>query len=435
VTCEPVPLESSKDSQHRRERLILLALSAVQFTTIVDFMVVMPLGPQFIKSLGINPSQFGLIVSSYTFAAGVAGLAASSIMDRFSRRAAFVVLYAGFLLGTLFCALAPTYHLLIAARVATGACGGILGGMAMTIVGDVFPDERRGRATGALMSAFALASVAGVPIGLWLGTYYGWHVPFVALVVIGAPILLLAALALPRLDDHIGSEHPHPIRSLVDTFTQPNHISAFALIVSLMIGSFAVIPYISMYLVANVGVSEDKLPAMYVVAGVMTLVSAPWIGRLADRHGKLRVYRVIAPMSACLLAIIANLPPAPTPVAIVIVGSLMVANAGRMIAAMAMITGSVLPERRGGFMVANASVQHIATGVGTQLAAMILAKAPDGRLLNYGVVGWGAAAITMSSLWFAGRVRSAETAPTSAEALSLIAAAEATTDAIEPLPG
>jgi DHA1 family inner membrane transport protein len=150
------------DHTRSRERLVLLILAAVQFTTIVDFMIVMPLGPQLMRTLDIGPAEFGLVVSSYTFAAGVAGLVASSIIDRFARRTTFIVLYSGFLLGTLFCAIAPDYQLLIAARVLTGAFGGILGGMSMAIIGDVFPENRRGRATGSLMTGFSLASVAGV---------------------------------------------------------------------------------------------------------------------------------------------------------------------------------------------------------------------------------------------------------------------------------
>src|SRR5262245_58667633 len=182
-----------------RERLVLLILAAVQFTTIVDFMIVMPLGPQLMRTLHIGPAQFGLIVSSYTFAAGAAGLVASGFVDRFARRTTFMVLVAGFLLGTLFCALAPNYETLVLARIATGAFGGILGGMAMAIIGDVFPEHRRGRATGSLMTGFALASVAGVPFGLYLGTNYGWHVPFVVLAIGGIPALSLVPFVLPKL--------------------------------------------------------------------------------------------------------------------------------------------------------------------------------------------------------------------------------------------
>ncbi len=166
------------------ERLILVILAAVQFFTIVDFMIVMPLGPQLMRVLNIQPAAFGLIVSSYTFAAGVAGLIASATVDRYGRRIAFLVLYAGFIIGTLLCGLAPNYETLVIARVLTGAFGGILGGISMAIVGDVFPYERRGRATGALMSGFAVASIAGVPLGLVIGNSFGWHMTFIVLGVL-----------------------------------------------------------------------------------------------------------------------------------------------------------------------------------------------------------------------------------------------------------
>lgn len=428
------PDSEARPDQGRTQRIVLLVLSAVQFTAIVDFMVVMPLGPQLMRSLDIKSGKFGLVVASYTFAAGAAGLIASSIVDRFDRRHAFLTLYSGFLLGTLFCALAPDYRFLVAARVATGACGGILGGMSMAIIGDVFPENRRGRATSSLMSAFALASVAGVPLGLYLGTTFGWHIPFIALVVTGVPILALAAYALPPLRAHMGAAHAHPLHSLLTTFREPNHQSAFALIIALMIGGFAVVPYISPYLVANVGMTEQQLPLIYIAGGAFTLIASPVIGRLADRHGKLLIYRIIAPMSALMLVIITHLPPTNAIVASCAVGLLMVFNAGRMIAAMAMITSSVVPHRRGGFLSANASVQHIATGIGTNLGGLIITQAtPTAPLGHFSVVGWIAAGTTLLTLWLAGRLRVADTGLPAAESLSLAAAAEATADVGEPL--
>ncbi|MFO0890282.1 MAG: MFS transporter [Isosphaeraceae bacterium] len=174
--------------RERGELVLLLILASVQFTSIVDFMVVMPLGPQLRRTMDLNASQFGWIVSSYTVSAGVAGLVASTFLDRFGRKRAFLSLFVGFLAGTLCCGLAGSYSGLLLARVVTGAFGGILGGMALAIVGDVFPEERRGRATGVLMSSFALASVVGVPACLAVGTRFGWHVPFLALAALGLPI-------------------------------------------------------------------------------------------------------------------------------------------------------------------------------------------------------------------------------------------------------
>lgn len=425
--------KADPDSEQRRlELLVLFILAAVQFTSIVDFMIVMPLGPQLMRSLQIGPAEFGLIVSSYTFAAGAAGLVASALVDRFSRRTTFLVLFAGFLIGTFCCAIAPNYQLLVAARVATGAFGGILGGIAMAIIGDLFPEERRGRATGSLMSAFALASVAGVPLGLYLGTNFGWHLPFIALVIIGLPILGLAAFGLPKLD-HPRMAHRHPLRSLAETFADANHLNAFALIVMLSIGGFAVIPYISAYLVANVGMPEGELPLVYIAGGALTLVSAPWIGRQADRYGKLQVYRLIAPLSAALMLGITYLPPMSTVLAVTVVSLLMVCNSGRMIAAMAMITGSVRSERRGGFMSANSSVQHIACGIGAYLGGLIIAEGPRGEMLNYGIVGWIAAITTIATIWLAGRLRPAEIPKPIPASEAFAAAAEANCDAGEPV--
>ena len=425
---------SDDTSRHnrRRERLVMFILSAVQFTTIVDFMIVMPLGPQLMRALNIGPAEFGLIVSSYTFAAGLSGLIASSIVDRFARRATFLFLYTGFLVGTFLCAVAPTYHTLVGARIATGAFGGVLGGITMTIIGDVFPEERRGRATGSLMSGFAFASVAGVPLGLFLGTNYGWHVPFLALVLAGIPILILTPLAMPPLKDHIHQSHAHPLRSVIQTFADSNHLNAFALTTGLMIGSFTVFPYVSTYFVANVGMTEQQLPVIYVVGGALTLIAAPIVGKLADQIGKLKIYRVIAPLSACLLLAITQLPRVPVAVAVMVFGSLMVCNVGRMIAAMAMITGSIEPRRRGGFMSANSSVQHIASGVGAYVGGLIITQAPDGRIEHFGRVGWIAAGATMMTLWLAGRIRATES-PVPAGEISLAAAAEASVDASEPI--
>jgi MFS transporter, DHA1 family, inner membrane transport protein len=426
-----------RDAQRRGvERIVLLTLGAVQFTSIVDFMVVMPLGPQLMRTLRINPAQFGLVVSSYTFAAGIAGLVASPLVDRFGRKAAFLSLYAGFLIGTLLCGMAPSYRTLAAARVVTGAFGGILGGMALAIIGDVFPEERRGRATGALMSAFALASVAGVPFGLYLGTRFGWHAPFLLLAGLGWPVFVVGARVLPPLRDHVGrSAYVHPLRSLAQTFAHPNHLNAFALVVALMFGGFAVIPYISPYLVANVGVSEVSLPLVYIAGGGLTLVAAPVIGRLADRYGKLRIYRIVAPVSALLMLVVTNLPRVGLSVAVAAVGALMVSNAGRMVVAMAMVTGSVVPERRGGFMSANSSVQHLSTGLGAAVGGWLIVRATDGSLRHFDLVGYIAVATTLLSLWLAGRLRSAGPAPEMSPGRSLAAAAEASCDAGEPLAG
>jgi DHA1 family inner membrane transport protein len=434
VNRVPESVEGATRSRSE-ERIVLLTLAAVQFTSIVDFMVIMPLGPQLMRSLQIGPAQFGLVVSSYTLAAGVAGLVASSLVDRVGRKAAFLGLDAGFLVGTLLCGLAPDYVTLVCARLATGAFGGILGGMAMAIIGDVFPEERRGRATGALMSAFALASVVGVPFGLYLGTRLGWHAPFLLLAALGCPVLAVAAITLPPLRNHIGQgeSDQHPLRVLVETFTEPNHLSAFALVIALMVAGFTVFPYVSPYLVSNVGMAEDKLPLTFVVAGILTLFSAPLIGRLADRYGKLRIFRLVAPISAVMTVAVTNLAHVPTAIAVAAVAGMMVSNSGRMVAAMAIITGSVVPARRGGFLSASSSVQHLAAGFGAYAGGLIIVERADGTLQNFAIVGVLSAMATVLSLWLVGRIRPATAEAKISTNQALAAAAEAVFDATEPI--
>ena len=374
------------------------------------------------------------MVSSYTFAAGLAGLIASSLVDRLGRKAAFLGFDAGFLIGTFLCGFAPTYGTLVLARILTGMFGGIIGGLALAIIGDVFPEERRGRATGALMSGFALASIVGVPFGLFLGTRYGWHAPFILLGLLGCPVWAIAATTLPPLRSHLKkATHQHPLRVFFETFTQPNHVNAFALVVMLMVAGFTVFPYISPFMVSNVGMDEDKLPLMFVAGGVLTLFSAPWIGRLADRYGKLPVFRVVAPVSAIMTLALTNLVPVHAAIAIAVMAGLMVSNSGRMVAAMAMITSSVAPHRRGGFLSANASVQHLAIGFGSYLGGLIIAEGPDGQLLHFPILGLLSTAATLACLWLAGRIRPITAEHDIPAGEAIVTAAEAMYDGLEPV--
>ncbi len=220
---EVTAAEGTDGSAKPNERIVLASLAAVQFVSIVDFVILMPLGPQLMRSLEIGPAQFGLVVSAYTIAAGLSGLAFSPLLDRVGRRAGFLGLYAAFLVGTFLCGFSPGYRTLLVARAITGAFGGVLGGMALTIVGDVFPEERRGRATGVLMSAFAVASVVGIPLGLWLGNHFGWRAPFLTLAAVGCPVLAVAAFALPPLREHLaGSASKGRLCGCSDVFLRQN---------------------------------------------------------------------------------------------------------------------------------------------------------------------------------------------------------------------
>jgi predicted MFS family arabinose efflux permease len=255
----------------------------------------------------------------------------------------------------------------------------------------------------------------------------------VLLAGLGLPVLVVAARALPRLDEHLRTRKAeHPLRSLFETFREPNHLNAFALILTLMVGGFSVFPFMSPYMNYNVGLSELDLRWIYMGGGALTFLTTPYVGKLADRYGKLLVYRVVAPLSAVLVLAVTHLPPVPLFVAVLAVATFMASNAGRMTPAMAMITSSVEPARRGGFLSANAAVQHLAAAMGSALGGFLVdAPAKGSPLRGFATVGWVAAGTTILSLWLAGRLRVAAGA-VERPCQALGAAAEALADAPEP---
>jgi predicted MFS family arabinose efflux permease len=405
-----------------REAMLLFVLAAIQFTHIVDFVIVMPLGPVYIREMGLSLDQFGHIVAAYTLAAGVAAIAASQWLDRFGRKAALLTLFAGFAAGTLLCAVAPNYWTLLAARTVAGACGGVAAAVVYAIIGDVFHDARRGMATGVIMSAFSVASAAGVPIGLVLADRLDWHAPFAVLGGFAVLVLALAAVVLPPLRGHIGSGPPRVIgfAGLFSLMADTNHRRAFALSAALSVSSFVVVPYIPTFLRYNVGLTQGHIGWMYVAGGVTTLVTLTWIGRLADRHGKLRVFRLMAVATLVAILALTNLPAgAGAVVALAVTTVMMIASSGRMVPAMALITGTAVPAERAGFLSLNTAVQHFSCGLAAAFGGRLLGKADAaGPITGYALAGLASGAASLASLYLAGRLRLApggELAPDSPE--------------------
>jgi predicted MFS family arabinose efflux permease len=162
----------------KKEKILLFILASIQFTSIMDFMIMMPLGPQLMRIFQINPQEFGFLVSAYTFAAGFSSFIGVFWIDNFDRKKALMNMYLGFLLGTLACALSPTYTILVLSRILTGLFGGLLMALVFSIIGDVIEEKRRGTAMGYVSTSFSLASVLGVPFGLFIASFWNWHAPF-----------------------------------------------------------------------------------------------------------------------------------------------------------------------------------------------------------------------------------------------------------------
>lgn len=395
----PAPLSAA------RERQLILLLAALQFCHIVDFMVLMPLGPQLMRVLGISPGEFGLLVASYTLSAGIAGFVCTFIIDRFDRRHLLLGIFTGFLLATLSCALAQDFHSLLAARLGAGLFGGILGANVLAYLGDCIPEARRGAATGQVMAAFSGAAVAGVPLGIFLASQFNWRAPFLFISGISLLLLLLAWHILPSLPARSRGRLQF-FQPLYEVLREANHWRAFALIAVLMLAGFSVIPFISPYVVNNVGLSESELSWIYFCGGLATFFTAPRIGRLADRMGKARCLRWIAALSLLPLLLLTQLPPLPLAAILLVSTLFMVLVSGRLIPAMALITSASSPALRGRFLSMNAALQQLAASAAAFLPTLILSTDAHGRLLHYDWVGYGAMAMTVLAIWLAGRVRS-----------------------------
>lgn len=389
-----------------RERWLLLTLAGIQFTHIVDFMVMMPLGPQFTRLFHLSDAQFGLLVSAYTLAAGASGLLATLYVDRFERKRLLLALYVGFALATLACGVAPTYALLMGARITAGAFGGVLSALVQTMIGDAIPYARRGQAMGVVMSAFSLSTVAGVPGSLWLAQRLGWHAPFLAIGALALGLALVAARTLPRLDAHLAQRAGLSLgTALKQVLAERNHWRAFGLTALMMFGGFTIIPYITIYTTANAGLAESDVPMIYLAGGLATLFTARLWGSLADRWGKVRTYRLIALCALLPMLAITHLPPVPLWATLATTTAFFVFVSGRMVPGMALITAAAAPPLRGSFMSLNASVQSAAMGVAAFIGGLLIHRSADGLVQGYGTSGWLAAAATLLSLAAVGRLR------------------------------
>lgn len=370
----------------RRELWLLITLAGIQFTNILDFMIMMPLGPALTALFHISDAQFGLLVSAYTLAAGASGLIASTYIDRFDRKRLLMVLYGLFALSTLACGLAPTYGSLMVARIAAGIFGGVLSALSQTIVGDVIPYERRGRAMGVVMTSFSVSTVAGVPLGLFLAAHFGWHLPFILIAVLSVLFMVFAHVTMPSLKDHVAAQvHTSSWSRIRDVVVDRNHQRAFVFSALLMFAGFTVIPYITIYMQANVGMRADQIPYIYLCGGVATLLTARVVGRLADGWGKFKTFRVMAAVVLVPMLAITQLGQVAMGWVLLVSTLFFVCMSGRMIPGMAMLTSAANPALRGTFMTLNSAVQSGAMGLAALVGGYIISRDAAGMVQNYGV--------------------------------------------------
>ena len=395
----------------KQERTLLMTLAGIQFGHILDFMIMMPLGPILIATFSITTHEFGLLVASYSFAAALSGLLAATFVDQFERKRMLLTMFVLFGLATLACGLSPGYTTLLIARCMAGAFGGIMGAMVQTIVGDAIPFARRAKATGIIAASFSLSTVAGVPLSLWLANLYDWRAPFIFIAILVVLFVIIGLYTLPELKYHISpspdtghKNKTHLFSSILTVLGDANHLRALAFSALIIFSGFTVIPYITVYAVHNVGIQQSEIPLIYLLGGAATLITARIIGHWADQHGKVEIYRIIALTALLPLIVVTHIGAAPLWLWIACTTIFFVLVSGRMIPAMAIITSAAQPELRGTFMSLNGTTQALAMALASTLAGFIISQSPTGKIVGYEWVGYVAITANLLAIWFVPRI-------------------------------
>lgn len=382
-------------------RSVLFVLAGINFTHIVDSMLIMPLGDLFIETFQITAAQFSLLVSVYAFAATLSALLAFFVLDRFDRKSALLLCYGGFSIGTLLCAFAPTYEVLITFRILTGLFGGVIGALALSILSDLYLFRERGKAMGILMAAFSGASALGVPFGLYLAAQGSWHTPFLVLGGLAICIWIFVALKFPSFTQHFEAMHGVE-RSMKQTINQitsdKNQVNALAAGFVLVLAHFMIIPFISPYLIKNVGLSQEDIALQFFLGGIATVVSSPLIGRLTDRFGVNKIFTITMLLCFIPTLIIVYLNVSPLWYVLTFTTLFFVLASGRMIPANTIITASAGVENRGSFMAIKSALQQFAIGLSAIISGQIVYINQSAQYENYPIVGYIAVAFGLASI-------------------------------------
>lgn len=397
----------------KKEKILLGILAAIQFSSIVDFMIMMPLGPQLMRIFSISPHQFGLLVSSYTFSAGVSGFAASFFVDKYDRKLNLLFFYIGFSLGTLACAFSPSYETLLVARGLTGVFGGVLSSLVFSIVSDSISYERRGSAMGIIMTSFSMASIFGVPFSLFLVNHYSWHAPFIFLGGISLLLCVGIWLFVPQMRSHLIEKREREAFYKIVTriFNDKNQLRALLFMAAVMFGHFAIIPFLSPSLVANTGMKESQLPLMYMTGGLCSIISSPFIGRMTDRYGKHKAFTWGALITILPYIAVTHLGLTPLWLSLSICAFYFASSGGRMIPATALVSGTANPQHRGSFMSIVSCVQQMSSAVSSYISGLLITAGPQGHLENFNFVGYMAVVFTFVAIYLSRYVRAVEGVP------------------------
>lgn len=379
------------------QKFAIFILAITQFTVILDFMVMSPLGDILMKSLSIKPAGFGFAVSAYAFSAGISGLLTAGFADKFDRKKLLLFFYIGFVAGTVLCGIATSYPLLVAARIITGLFGGVIGSISMAIIADIFLLQQRGRVMGFVQMGFGASQVLGIPIGLYLANIWDWHAPFLWVAAMAAIVVLLIAVKMQPVTKHLAiQQDKSALKHLLHTIAKKDYRIGFTATALLSIGGFMMMPFGSAFAINNLHITQHQLPIVFMVAGISTLFIMPLVGKLSDKVDKFTIFAAASAWMIVMVLIYTNLGPTPLWVVLIFNVLMMAGIMSRMIPSSALITAIPEMRDRGAFMSINASLQQIAGGIAAFVAGLIVVqKDKFSPLEHYNTLGYIITVITI----------------------------------------
>lgn len=380
---------------------IMVIIATLQFTVILDFMVLSPLGAILMDELKISPRQFGIVVSAYAISAGISGLLAAGFADKYDRKKLLLFFYSGFLIGTVLCAVAPTYEFLLMARIVTGIFGGVIGSIGFAIITDLFKLEVRGRVMGVVQTAFAASQVFGIPVGLWLATKFNWHFCFWMIVAFEVIVGALVIFYMKPINEHLAIKREKKAwLHLADTVKNPNYTKAFVGTILLATGGFMLMPFGSKFSTKNLGLTMDQVTILYLCTGTFSIIFGPFLGKLSDKVGRYPVFLGGTILGIIMVAFYTRLGITPLWMCIVLNVVLFIGINARMISSSTLISAIPNPADRGAFMSVNSSIQQISGGIAATLAGLIVTTDAQGRLLRYDILGYVVIASMIAAAFF-----------------------------------
>jgi len=383
----------------RYQVFVIAILAILQFTIVLDFMVISPLSAILLDELTITTSQFGLVVSAYAFSAGASGFLASGFADNFDRKKLLLFFYIGFILGTLFCGVAQGYHFLLIARIVTGIFGGVMSSISYAIITDLFPLEKRGRVMGFVQMAFAVSQVMGIPVGLYLANLWDWHAPFLLIVGVSIFVGLAILFVMKPINEHLSIQYKaNPFKHMVGIFRNRNYLKGFMVTTLLATGGFMLMPFGAAFSVNNLGITLEQLPLVYMVTGIFSIFMGPIAGKLSDQVGKYKIFTIGSLIAITAIVIYCNLGVSPLWLVILLSVIMFMGITARMVSSQALITAIPAPKDRGAFMSINSSVMQVSGGIAAWVAGLIVVQTDSGKLMHYDTLGYVVSATIVATI-------------------------------------